>query len=81
MAKAHSSTFGQHDLIGRAHSETTSIDVAAMRLGIGRTLAYQLARRGEFPVPVIRAGRRFVVPIAALDRALGIVELPLDLAA
>ena len=51
--------------------ETTSVEVASERLGIGRSLGYQLAREGRFPVPVIRAGRRLLVPIAALDRLLG----------
>ena len=43
---------------------------AGTRLGIGRTLAYRLARTGGLPVPVLRLGRRLVVPRAALDRAL-----------
>jgi predicted site-specific integrase-resolvase len=55
--------------------ETTDIMTAAQRLGISRSLAYQLARTGwlvEGSVPVLRAGSdRYVVPTAALDRALG----------
>lgn len=50
--------------------ETCSVEVAATRLGIGRTLAYQLAREGRFPVPVIRMGRKMVVPTRLLDRLL-----------
>ena len=50
--------------------ETTSIEVASQRLGIGRSLGYQLAREDRFPVPVIRAGRRLLVPTAALERVL-----------
>jgi predicted DNA-binding transcriptional regulator AlpA len=56
----------------RAAPETVSVEAAASRLGIGRSLAYQLAREGWFPVPVIRAGRKIVVPVRALDRVLGI---------
>jgi len=46
-----------------------SIDEAAQMLGIGRSAAYLAARRGD--IPVLRIGRRLVVPIAALDRMLG----------
>ena len=35
-------------------------------LGIGRTRAFELARRGEFPVPVLRVGHTYRVPTAAL---------------
>jgi len=46
-----------------------SLAEAAERLGIGRTLAYEAAKRGE--LPVCRIGRRMVVPRAALLRLLG----------
>src|SRR5215216_3368595 len=59
--------------------ETCSVETAAVRLGIGRSLAYQMAREGRFPVPIIRAGRKIVVPTRSLDRALGI-ECPPALA-
>jgi hypothetical protein len=49
---------------------TTSIEAASARLGIGRGLGHELARAGRFPVPVIRAGRRLLVPIAPLERLL-----------
>jgi len=45
---------------------------AARALGIGRTRAFELARRGEFPVPVLRVGRTYRVPTAGLLRLLGI---------
>lgn len=41
---------------------------AAQALGIGRNSAYEAAKRGE--IPVIRCGRRVVVPTAALRRML-----------
>ncbi len=50
---------------GRA---TLTIEEAARELGIGRGLAYELARRGE--IPTLRLGRRLVVPVAAFQRLL-----------
>ena len=48
-----------------------SVEAAARALRIGRTLAYELIRRGDFPVPVIRLGaRRIVIPRAPLDELL-----------
>ncbi len=41
-------------------------------LGVGRTLAHELARRGDFPVPVLRLGMRYVVPVAPLLELLGL---------
>jgi excisionase family DNA binding protein len=50
--------------------ETTSIEDAAKRLNIGRNQAYQAARDDKLPIPVIRIGRRLLIPTAALDRLL-----------
>ncbi len=50
----------------------TDLVTAADVLGIGRTAAYDLARRGDFPVPVLRVGTRYVVPTAGLLRLLGV---------
>jgi excisionase family DNA binding protein len=50
---------------------TMTVEEAAARLGISRTLAYELAREGKLPVPVIRLGRRVVVSRLALERVLG----------
>lgn len=47
---------------------------AAGFLGIGRTTAYELARRGEFPVRVLRVGHRFRVVTADLRELLGAGE-------
>jgi hypothetical protein len=49
----------------------TSIETAGAILGIGRTKAYELARTGGFPVPVIKVGRRYLVPIPRLLALLG----------
>ena len=48
--------------------QTLSIPEAAKVLGIGRSAAYEAARTGE--IPVIRIGRRLLVPKYALDRIL-----------
>lgn len=45
---------------------------AAGVVGIERTSAYGLARRAEFPVPVIRVGRQLRVSVAALLDMLGV---------
>lgn len=52
--------------------QTLNIEDAARRLGINRSTAYELVRRGEFPVPIIRLGRRIVVSRHALDALLGV---------
>jgi excisionase family DNA binding protein len=49
---------------------TYNIEEAGRKLGIGRNQAYEAARRGDFPV--IKIGKRLLVPKAALDRLLGI---------
>lgn len=48
--------------------------VAARALGIGRTLAYSLAKRGQFPVRVLRLGNRYRVTRADLLRVLGVAD-------
>lgn len=55
---------------------TTDLETAAAIIGIGRTLAYDLARDGEFPVRLLRLGRRVVVPISDLLTYLGASDEP-----
>jgi hypothetical protein len=55
----------------RALGITTDVQTAGAILGIGRTKAYELARQDEFPVPVIRIGRRIMVPTPGLLALLG----------
>ncbi len=50
------------------HRATYSISEAAEHLGISRGLAYEMARQGA--IPVLRLGRRLVVPRVALERFL-----------
>jgi excisionase family DNA binding protein len=52
--------------------QTLTVEEAARILGVGRSAAYQAVARGE--LPVIRLGRRYVVPRAALERLLGTVR-------
>jgi hypothetical protein len=44
----------------------TDLVTAGRALGIGRTRAFELARRGEFPIPVLRVGSTWRVPTAPL---------------
>ena len=51
---------------------TTDVETAGAVLGIGRSKAYELAKVNEFPVHVVRIGRRYVVPVAAILQLLNI---------
>lgn len=46
-----------------------SVDEAATVLGLGRSSAYEAVRRGE--LPVVRIGRRLLVPVPRLLALLG----------
>jgi excisionase family DNA binding protein len=48
------------------------VTTAARALGLGRSTAYELARRDEFPCRVIRVGSSYRIPTADLLRVLGI---------
>lgn len=54
----------------RQLGSTTDIETAGAILGIGRTKAYQLAKADQFPVPLLRVGRRYLVPVPPLLRLL-----------
>jgi hypothetical protein len=43
-------------------------------LGIGRTRAFELARRGDFPVPVLRVGHTYRVPTEPLLRLVRVMN-------
>jgi excisionase family DNA binding protein len=49
-----------------------SVTEAAELLGVSRAFAYELAARGD--IPVIRLGRRILVPKAQLLACLGVPE-------
>lgn len=48
------------------------VTTAAWALGLGRSTAYDLARRGEFPCRILHIGSSYRVPTAELLRILGI---------
>lgn len=50
----------------------TDLATAAAVLGVGLTKARELVRAGAFPVPVLRLGHRYVVPVAGLRRLLAV---------
>lgn len=45
-------------------------------LGVRRTCAYEMVRRGKWPTPVLRCGRLIRVPTAPLLALLGVDESP-----
>ncbi|MFE7387242.1 helix-turn-helix domain-containing protein [Streptomyces sp. NPDC057582] len=47
---------------------------AGRALSLGRTTAYELARRGEFPVPLLRLGAQYRARRADLLDLLGIEQ-------
>ena len=47
---------------------TLTVDEAARCLGIGRNSAYEAIARGE--IPVVKIGKRLLVPRHALERLL-----------
>ncbi|MFD4975615.1 helix-turn-helix domain-containing protein [Streptomyces sp. NPDC058424] len=47
---------------------------AARALSLGRTTAYDLARRGEFPVPLLRLGAQYRARRVDLLDVLGIQD-------
>ncbi len=49
---------------------TISVEEAAELLGLGRSAAYEAARRGQ--IPCRRLGRRVIVPVPALLEWLGV---------
>jgi excisionase family DNA binding protein len=51
---------------------TLTVPEAGRRLGLNRQAAYNAAQRGE--LPVLKIGRRLVVPMAALDKMLSEVR-------
>jgi SAM-dependent methyltransferase len=60
----------------RALGVSTDLVTAASILGVGRTVAYAMARAGTFPVPVHRVGRLYRVPTAPILRLLAIDPAP-----
>ncbi|CAM5475100.1 MULTISPECIES: helix-turn-helix domain-containing protein [Streptomyces] len=57
---------------------TIGVELAGRAFGIGRDNAYKLARAGEFPCKVIRAGRKYRVITADLQRVLNVTPASSD---
>jgi excisionase family DNA binding protein len=49
---------------------TISVVEAGQRLGVGKQAAYDAAHRGE--IPIVRVGRRLLVPVAAFEAMLAV---------
>lgn len=54
----------------RALGTVTTVPIAAAIFGLSRSVAYDLARTDQFPVPVLRFGSRYRIPVAAILTAL-----------
>jgi len=54
----------------RALGLHADIATTASIFGLSRATAYDLAKRGQFPVAVLRFGTRYRVPVAAILHAL-----------
>jgi excisionase family DNA binding protein len=52
----------------QSQRRTITIKEAGRQLGLSRNSAYQAAGRGE--IPMIRIGRRLLVPLIAFERML-----------
>jgi predicted DNA-binding transcriptional regulator AlpA len=67
---AESQEQGSPDRLDLLSCATVSLPVAAQILGIHRSTAWDLHKRGEFPVPVLQIGSRLRVTKANLDAFL-----------
>ncbi len=56
----------------RGLGATIDVETAGAILGIGRSKSYELAKANEFPVRILRIGRRYLVPTPAILELLGI---------
>ena len=50
----------------RALGAVTDLPTAGRIFGLGRSLAYELAKNDQFPAPVLRIGSRYRVPVAGI---------------
>jgi hypothetical protein len=56
----------------RALGVRTDVSTAGSIFGLSRTQSYEALKRGDFPVGVIKVGRRIVVPTAPILMLLGL---------
>ena len=62
----------------RALGTVTNVATAGAIFGLHRSVAYDLAKSATFPVPVLRIGNRYRVPVAAILTALHLPVEPAD---
>lgn len=67
-----SAPMGRAELLRLAQQSTVSVETAGRACGVSRGAAYAAVKAGEFPAPVVRCGRRLVVPTAPLMALLGV---------
>lgn len=60
----------------RALGTVTDVATTAAIFGLSRSVAYDLIRTGGFPVPVLRFGSRYRIPVAAILTALHMNHTP-----
>jgi predicted DNA-binding transcriptional regulator AlpA len=60
----------------RALGASTDLTTAAQIFGLSPATAYRLIKRDAFPVPVIRAGGHYRVPVAPILAALQLAPDP-----
>src|SRR5690242_3748746 len=60
----------------QALGTVTDVPTAAAIFGVSRSVAYDLVKAGTFPVPVLRFGSRYRIPVAAILAALHIPPTP-----
>lgn len=70
MASTVTPSLGRDDILQLP--AVIDIETAARAFGLGRTTAYALAKAGEFPCELIKAGRSYRVITADLWRVLRI---------
>lgn len=56
----------------RALGTVTTVPIAAAIFGLSRSVAYELIKGNAFPIPVLRFGSRYRIPVAAILTALAI---------
>ena len=59
---------GEQERRAERRRATISVPEAAKILGVGRNQGYEAVKNGQ--IPVIRIGKRLLVPLAALERML-----------
>lgn len=53
---------------------TVDLLTTARALGIGRSMAYEMARAGTYPVPLFKVGKRYRAMRADLLAVLGVAD-------